>query len=284
MPTPVYDPKPFGKELVNSALTGAGLGTSAMALYYLLNGLNTAKIPKNLLREPAPETAPKNPTAPPEKKKRKIMPLEEEAKTAGVMDSLYEAAGKTIPTTFNPFASADGAPSPTSPESPTVAHAGWRTAANVAALLGGLYGGRKLVNAISQHKKKKDLADEVNDARKQYFAALTGKEAAALDAAFENYLTKQAAGENPTWFQDQVWNPAEAFTKNYVGIPLWRALLMTGLGTGALGAHYAYNRTREQSKSQNLQKARQSRARLKALQETPWVDPAELEALSAAAK
>lgn len=279
MPTPTpYDPKPFGKELVNSALTGAGLGTSAMALYYLLHGLNTAKVPKNLLREPAPENAPKTPTAPDDKKKRKLMPLND-TKEAGVLDSIYEMAGKTIPTTFNPFASAEGT-APAGPESPTVAHAGWRTAANVAALLGGMYGGRKLVNSISQHKKKKDLAEEVNDARKQYFAALTGKEAAALDAAYDRY--KQAGLQD--WVQKDIVQPAEKFTKDYVGIPLWKTLLMTGLGTGALGAHYAYNRTREQSKARNLQKAQQARARLKALQETPWVDPAELESLSAAAK
>lgn len=279
MPTtmPAYDPKPFGKELINSGLTGAGLGTSAMALYYLLHGLNTAKIPQNLLREPPAETPAKAPPAD-DKKKRKIMPLDD-TKEAGVMDSIYEMAGKAIPTTFNPFAAAEGTPA-AGPESPTVAHAGWRTAANVAALLGGMYGGRKLVNAISQHKKKKDLSEEVNDARKQYFAALTGKEAAALDAAFDRY--KQAGISD--WVQKDVVAPAEKFTKDYIGIPLWKTLLMTGLGTGALGAHYAYSRTREQSKARNLQKAQQARARLKALQETPWVDPAELETLSAAAK
>lgn len=67
MTTPAYDPAPFGKELVNSALTGAGVGTSAMALYYLLNGLHTAKVPANLLREPAPT---KKPTAVPDKEAR----------------------------------------------------------------------------------------------------------------------------------------------------------------------------------------------------------------------
>lgn len=275
MTTPAYDPAPFGKELVNSALTGAGVGTSAMALYYLLNGLHTAKVPANLLREPAPT---KKPTAVPDKKK----PAPAAEKASGVLQDLYEAAGKAIPTTFLPGAGGSDPAGPASPASPTVAHAGWRTAANVAALLGGMYGGRKLVNTVSQHKKKRDLSDEVDDARKQYFAALTGKEAAALDAAYEQYAAKQASLIDS--FTKNVYAPVEQAAKDYVGIPAWKMLLMTTLGSGALGAHYAYNKTKEQSKGRNLQRAQQSRARLKAMQETPWVDPAELQALSAAAK
>lgn len=277
MTTPVYDPKPFGKEVINSALTGAGLGTSAMALYYLLNGLNTAKIPSTLLREPA---VMKKPTALPAKKKPALENKEDAEKASGVLDDLYAAVGKTIPTNFIPGAGGSN-PAPASPESPTIAHAGWRTAANVAALLGGIYGGRKLVNTVSQHKKKRDLAEEVDSARQQYFSALTGKEAAALEAAYATYAKQAGIAD---WFKKDVYNPAEQFAKNYVGIPAWKMMLMTTLGTGALGAHYAYNKTKEQSKIRNLQKAQEARARLKAMQQTPWVDPAELEALSAAAK
>jgi hypothetical protein len=276
MTTPVYDPAPFGKELVNSAATGAGLGTSAMALYYLLNGLHTAKVPATLLREPA---LTKKPTAVPADKKKKPDAVK---KASGVLEDLYTAAGKMIPTTFLPGTSNAGPAGPKPPASPTVAHAGWRTAANVAALLGGMYGGRKLVNTVSQHKKKRDLSEEVDDARKQYFAALTGKEAAALDAAYEQFAAKQASLANQ--FAKSVYAPVEQAAKDYVGIPAWKMLLMTTLGTGAAGAHYAYNKTKEQSKARNLQRAQQARARLKAMQETPWVDPAELESLAAAAK
>lgn len=278
MTLPAYDPKPFGKELINSALTGAGVGTSAMALYYLLNGLNTAKIPSRLLREPA---VMKKPTAVPAKKKPALLESKEDGeKSSGALDALYATIGKAIPTTFIPGASNSG-PAPDAAQSPTVAHAGWRTAANVAALLGGMYGGRKLVNTISQHKKKRDLSEEVDDARRQYFAALTGKEAAALDAAYASFAKKGGIAD---WVKKEVYAPAEQAAKNYVGIPAWKMMLLTTLGTGALGAHYAYNKTQEQSKNRNLQKAQQARARLKAMQETPWVDPAELEALSAAAK
>jgi len=276
MTTPAYDPAPFGKELVNSAATGAGLGTSAMALYYLLNGLHTAKVPESLLREPSPT---EKPTAVPVDKKKKPVAVK---KASGVLEDLYTAAGKMIPTTFLPGTANADAAGPAPPASPTVAHAGWRTAANVAALLGGIYGGRKLVNTVSQHKKKRDLSEEVDDARKQYFAALTGKEAAALDGAYEQFAAKQASLVNQ--FAKNVYAPVEQAAKDYVGIPAWKMLLMTTLGTGAMGAHYAYNKTKEQSKVRNLQRAQQARARLKAMQETPWVDPAELESLAAAAK
>lgn len=272
---PTYDPTPFGREIVESALTGAGVGTSAMALYYLLNRLRPAELPKQLLQDQSAAEKPTSPT-PDKKKKLEELPL----KTAGIND-IYAAIGSAIPTTFNPFAGSS-ANAPPVADSPTIAHAGWRTAANVAALLGGLYGGRKLVNSMEASKKKKQLAQEVEDARKQYFAALTEKESQALDAAYEKFVEKTAA---PTGLvQDQIIGPASDFTKNYIGIPLWRALLMTGLGTGALGAHYMYNRTKDTSQARNLQRAQKARARLKSLQETPWVDPAELEALSAAAK
>lgn len=275
MTTPAYDPAPFGKELVNSALTGAGVGTSAMALYYLLNGLHTAKVPATLLREPAPTNTP---TAVPEKKKKRVLA----EKKSDVLQDLYTAAGKIIPTTFLPGTDDAGPASPAASDSPTIAHAGWRTAANVAALLGGMYGGRKLVNTVSRHKKKRDLSEEVDDARKQYFAALTGKEAAVLDEAYNHFVTKHASISD--YVTKTLYPSVEQFTKDYVGIPAWKMLLMTTLGSGALGAHYAYNKTKDQSKARNLQRAQQSRARLKAMQETPWVDPAELQALSAAAK
>lgn len=274
---PTYDPTPFGREIVENALTGAGVGTSAMALYYLLNRLRPAELPKQLLQDQSAAEKPTTPTAD-KKKKPEELPL----KTAGIND-IYAAIGSAIPTTFNPFAGHGSPNSPAAAESPTIAHAGWRTAANVAALLGGLYGGRHLVNSIEARKKKKQLSQEVEDARKQYFAALTEKESQALDAVYERFVEKTAAPSGGI-VQDQIWGPASDFTKNYVGIPLWRALLMTGLGTGALGAHYMYNRTKDTSQARNLQRAQKARARLKALQETPWVDPAELEALSAAAK
>ena len=278
MTQPAYNPAPFGKEIVNSALTGAGLGTSAMALYYLLNGLNTAKIPSTLLRASSPT---KTPTAPDKTKKKT-----KAEKTAGTLDDIYAAIGKAIPTQFIPGPGAANASGPAGPDSPNIAHAGWRTAANVAALLGGMYGGRKLVNTVSQHKKKRDLSEEVNDARKQYFAALTGKEAAALDAAYAVFEEKKAGpvASAANWVSDQVYAPAAQFSKDYIGVPAWKALLLTTLGTGALGASYAYNKTKDQSKNRNLQRAQEARARLKAMRETPWVDPAELEALSAAAK
>jgi|694.fasta_scaffold68088_7 hypothetical protein len=276
---PTYDPTPFGKEIVQSGLTGAGVGTSAMALYYLLNRLRPAELPKTLLQD---QSAEKLPTAltPTEKKKKQVKD-EALAKTAMGVNDIYASIGSAIPTTFNPFAGNPGSGGP-GLESPTIAHAGWRTAANVAALLGGLYGGRKLVNTMESHKKKKQLAQEVEDARRQYFTALTEKESQVLDAVYEQLAEKKA---DPAGIvQQQVIGPASDFTKNYVGIPLWRALLMTGLGTGALGAHYMYNRTKDTSQSRNLQRAQKARARLKSLQETPWVDPAELEALSTAAK
>lgn len=66
---PTYDPTPFGKEVVQSALTGAGVGTSAMALYYLLNRLRPSELPKTLLQDQSAATLPTALT-PAEKKKK----------------------------------------------------------------------------------------------------------------------------------------------------------------------------------------------------------------------
>lgn len=82
---------------------------------------------------------------------------------------------------------------------------------------------------------------------------MTEKESQALDSLYAQFVEKTA--EPAGIVQQQIIGPASDFTKNYIGIPLWRALLMTGLGTGALGAHYMYNRTKDTSQSRNLQRA-----------------------------
>lgn len=286
----------YGKELLNSALYGALLTGGGTALYHLFNGARSAD-PATLIRNPAPAVA--------AKKKDKVEDNEELKDTDeltlkaadatppandGFLKSVHSTIGKLIPTQFLPDITL---PSDAGPESPTIAHRGWRTAANYLAAIGGGMGGAALIGSIRDSKKKRDLEDEVEDARKEYFEALTGKTAAALDALYEKHA-EGATTESP-WYDR--WNPfmwnwgnvahnaqQTANTVQNVGERgaegLWAAALISALGSGAIGAKYMYDQTKSRTQADNLNKAQKSRARLRSIQQTPWVDPEELASIA----
>ena len=56
--------------------------------------------------------------------------------------------------------------------------------------------------------------------------------------------------------------------------------MLAALGSGAVGATYMYNQTKARSKAENVQRAAAARARLRGLQQTPWVDPEQLATLA----
>lgn len=274
----------FNKELLGSALWGAGLTAGGTALYHMINGLQSAKVPE-LLRDVAPAPV----LAKPKSKKRKpVTKLAEQAKSATSMMDRVLGSIQLIPTEY--FPGAGDLPSRSSTTSVNTAHAGWRNALNIAAAVGGGYGGMKLVNSLADKKKKEDLGGEVDSARKEYFNALQGKSAAVLDAAFDEFekaslgveawTGPQASPAAPPTKPGTFAAPHETGTVNNAKADLWTTALLTALGTGSIGATYMYNQTKARSKAENLQRAQAARARLRGLQQTSWVDPEQLAALA----
>ncbi|NDD52610.1 hypothetical protein EBZ39_01810 [bacterium] len=296
----------YGKELLHSGLYGAMLAGGGSALYHLINGARTAN-PAALLRNPLPVSMLKEQEK--EKNRRKKTERLKAAEVAApaaapapaapgnssatsLLRHIHSIAGKLIPNQFIPDLPALPSGDPT--ESPTIAHRGWRTAANYLAAVGGGYGGMSLVKQITDKKKKEDLKSDVDDARREYFDALTGKTASVLDDVYEKHSNNIATTDSP-WYDR--WNPlmwnwnnaqqhvsnAATTAKNYGergAENLWTAALLSALGTGALGAQYMYGQTKARTQAENLRRAQASRARLRSIQQTPWVDPEDLAAIS----
>lgn len=143
----------------------------------------------------------------------------------------------------------------------------------------GLYGGHSLARTIDDRRKKEDMEHELEEARKDYQRALTGKRAEALDSAFDSYKktaqlqTKKALGEGAVTFADYLAEPLRQ-------TGLWPLYTTAVLGTGLLSGKMTYDWTRERSKDKALERARRSRARME--ESSPlYIDPAQLEAIKA---
>ena len=321
-----YNHAAFNKELLNSALWGAGLTAGGSILYQMLNGMRSARVPE-LLRNSTPEPVLDEL---PSKKKKSVTKFAEQCKSAtNLYDSFMSAVNtagtavqgaantastavqnaansamrtQLIPTQF--FPGLDGSSRQNGLSSLNTAHAGWRQAFNIAAALAGGYGGIKAIDVLADKKKKEDRGDEVDSARKEYFDALQGKSAAVLDAAFDEFKKVGGMFDNPSaWtgpsepvaprpslqpgtFRANVPTSGDKTpfspptTENPYLSPLWTTALLAALGSGAVGATYMYNQTKSRSKAVNLQRAAAARARLQGLQQTAWVDPEQLAALS----
>jgi hypothetical protein len=110
------------------------------------------------------------------------------------------------------------------------------------------------------------LKDSVEDARKEYFAALTGK-SASLDAAFDLHKEKTAAPNSPSLLgglqtaYNTVGDTVKAVGNNFVeGTNRTNTLLSTlgllgALGAGGVGAKYMYDKTKDESRAESLRRA-----------------------------
>ncbi|NDD52540.1 hypothetical protein EBZ39_01455 [bacterium] len=257
----VTPPEVFGGDLLRSALTGASITAAGAGLYHLLNSAQSAKIP-DLIQDKAPQSV-----APKKNPAKKLKKTQKTAK-AGATNSSFGDQALTwlagIVPKENPLALLSRIPLGRHADRtyPTAWHEGYQNTANIAFGVGGGLAALSAIRALTDKKKKEDLADSVNDARKEYFDALTGKSAAALDAAFDALKT----------------TPAEKRATTLTG-QAWNALMLSALGTGAIGAKYTYDQTVARSRAATLQRAAAARARLRALQSAPYVDPEQLTAL-----
>lgn len=270
MSTPVTNEQ-IGKELVQSALGGLGLGTGAASLYYLLNGLRTAELPVgNRMAGVLPGATTKKTKKPSRSPDSPINTYKTAAPQwlTQLQSQAHKLIGDKLPKEY-PFLSKLLGTGPTQGATDM-----WRMAGNIGmAGLGG-YAGLSAVNHIADKQRVADSKDDVENARKEYFAALTGKTAAQLDTVFDQLKTADAAGKPSAL--EQLAGFFDRGFGNYVGKPA----LLTALGGGLIGGTYMYNQVKDRTKSENLRRAAAARARLAGLQKTPYVDPVELAALT----
>ena len=175
-----------------------------------------------------------------------------------------------------------------SPVAPAEAHKGdqqlnWspgqkaiRTPAVIAAAgLSGL-AGIQIMNSIYAKKKKEELNETVQAAKKEYERALMGKRGSAeLDRAFEKASTQNwtdwltgaatSVAKSPFHLLNRVDGLREAY---------WTGLLGTGVAAGKM----TYDWTRERSRDKAIERARRARARMAGTAPV-YVDPEQLVAV-----
>lgn len=135
--------------------------------------------------------------------------------------------------------------------------------------LGGL-AGVQLMSSIYAKKKKEELNDSVQEAKKEYERALMGKRGADnLDRAFEKVSTiaEMLTGVAKTPFQ--LLNNVDGLREAY-----WTGLLGTGVAAGKM----TYDWTRERSRDKAIERARRARARMTGTAPV-YVDPEQLVAV-----
>jgi hypothetical protein len=270
------DYQQWGNELIRSFLMAGGLAAGGSALYNLATGFNESQLPE-LLRDEAPAVV----TKPPKKRAVKKKYASEKQAT-----QLAEFLGRSIPQGVFPDVSLPGGGAPAHPVT-SATHESWRQLYNIAAAGLGGYAGLSLVGSLAQSKKKEDLEDQVETARQEYFDALQGKDAAALDALYEKTCATKTAAPEPesNWLDDTLNTVRGALgTAGGAGYRLGQealttlhlATLASSLGAGGLGAIYMYNRTKDRTRAENLQLARRAKMRLQDIQQRPWIDPTQL--------
>ena len=157
-----------------------------------------------------------------------------------------------------------------------------RQTAKVLAMLGGtsagLYGGYSIMSQIAEKKRKEDMQARVDEAKKEYQRALTGRKVAAdLDAAFAS-ISKQAEDSKSNTVRDTaMWLADTAFE------PIRRSGLMPLYGTavagsGVLSGKLMYDWARARSKDKALAEARKARARIGGAAPI-YIDPEQLAAV-----
>jgi hypothetical protein len=263
--------KQMGSDILKYTLAGAGLGLGGTRLYHMISSMNKPK-PKYTKFGPGSKG------------------VDDDEKIAeALVDQIVSAPGKLINNAFSNPAN--------------------REAARVVATMGGtglgMYGGIKLMNALMARKKKEELDEQVEDAKKEYQRALMGKSAAVLDEAFNKFTdVTKTASENPLISAvqnslsapfavankaiasapgpsaaDAAWSaltlPFSAMQKYQ---PAWNAYVAATLGLGALSGKMTYDWTRERSRDKALDRAQKARARMTGAPPI-YVDPEQLAAI-----
>jgi len=248
----------WGDRIVRTGLGGLGAGATAASLYYLARGLSQA-LNKPKYEENEEET-----------------PKITETKAAGIYDNVTEGVGKMLPDSvlsfLRPFTPATNKGQ--NSYDPNVIRSSFGTGATFgAAALGGL-GGYKLIETLHKRKKKRDQQEQIAAAEKEYYDALTGGSAKALDSAYDA-ASEKAAAEKKALLD---WLTSAYDTAKRVPAALGGTYVAGGLGLGGLAAKLMYDRARERSRAKAVEEAAKSKARIAGILPT-YVDPEEIVAL-----
>lgn len=256
----------WGDRILRTGVGGLGLGASAASLYYLARNLSNALKQQDEEEEVTPAVDQKLP---------KPMAFEAE-KASGLYEDAASGVGKMLPDSFVNMLSR--VVSPTVPGTkndfdPNIMRSSFGTAATIGAGLLGPYAGWKAIQAIQNNKKKNDRAKMVEDAEKEYYAALTGSDS-KLDGVYDKVAEKAAAEK--VALLDAVTGTWDALKR--LPSAAGAAYVSAGLGLGGLAGKLLYDRALSESKAKAVAEAAKSRARISGILPT-YVDPEELVAL-----
>lgn len=187
----------------------------------------------------------------------------------GMIDQVAETVGRTV---LSPLDPATVQPGATKAEWSNQQQA-FRTPIVLGTAAVGVTLGHQLMKRLYDKKKKEELNDTVQQAKKEYERALMGKRGAAeLDRAFE----KAASG---SWLTGAAtWTARKPFDLLFA-TPMLREGYLTGLlGSTALAGKMTYDWTRERSRDKAIERARRARARMAGTAPV-YVDPEQLVAV-----
>lgn len=248
--------KRVGKALAAVGLGGLGLGMSATRLHQMISSANKSK-QKHIKFAPGSHT------------------VDDEEKFAA--ESVGDSAARTVGSVLLGAAEPATLKPGETVTQMTPSQQSWFYPALLGTGMLGVYGGHKLINSIYEKKRKEDLADEVNSAKKEYQRALTGKRAEALDAAFAKISkSKTAAVENPV--TNALWAAAKTPFKILEETGLAPYYWSGVAGLGALSGKITYDWTRERSRDKAIERAQKARARMAGTAPI-YVDPEQLAAI-----
>lgn len=236
--------KQHGSDILTYGLGGLGAGIVLTRLHHLLSGANKQQ-PKYTKFGPGPQG------------------VEDDEKIAN--DDLYtkivSAPGHLIQNFSDP-ANRDAA----------------KAVLMLGGTMGGLYGGYSIMSQLAEKKRKEELQARVDDAKKEYQRALTGRKVAEdLDTAFAR-ISKQAEDnkseivrDTALWLADKAFEPIRR-------TGLMPAYALTTAGLGGLSGKMMYDWTRARSKDKALAEARKARARIGGAAPI-YIDPEQLAAV-----
>lgn len=255
-PTPADFQRFWGDRILRTGIGAFGAAAGATGLYHLARRLSSA------LRQEDDETTDE--------------PSEPAEKTSGVYDDIATGVGKVLPdsvvSVLSPFTPTVKRPNTFDPN---VLRSSFGTGATLGAGALGAYGGYKLIKMLNDRYKQKERDSEVEDAEKEYYAALTGKnDAQSLDGVYDKaaaLATEKKAGIGDTL--SSLWDVTKRVPSAVGG-----AYVATGLGLGGLAAKLMYDRARDRSRAKAVEEAAKSRARIAGILPT-YVDPDEIEEL-----
>lgn len=257
-PAPADFQRFWGDRILRTGVGSFGAAAGATGLYYLARRLSTAlhnKEEPDQIEEAADQA---------------------EQKAAGLYDDLATGVGRALPDSLAKLLS------PLTPNvkkvntfDPNVLRSSFGTGATLGAGMLGAAGGYKLIKMLNDRQKAQDRKDSVDDAEKEYYAALIGTGNQDDTKSLDNVYAKAAelAKEKNASVGEALrgaWDTAKRIPSAVGGV-----YVGAGLGLGGIAAKLMYDRARDRSRAKAVEEAAKSRARIAGILPT-YVDPDEI--------